>query len=40
MVDKLITLPRSNLREHVRRLPETDLVRLNPAMTVFLGLAD
>ena len=40
MVDKLMSMPRSNLREHLGRLPETDLVRLNRAMTVFLGLAD
>ncbi len=39
MVDKVTTMPRSNLREHVGRLPETDLVRLNRALIVFLGLA-
>lgn len=40
MVDKLMTMPRANLREHLGRLPETDLVRLNRVLIVFLGLAD
>jgi len=40
MVDKLTTVPRADLREHLGRLPETDLVRLNRALIVFLGLAD
>ena len=40
MVDKVMTMPRANLREHLGRLPETDLVRLNRALIVFLGLAD
>ncbi len=40
MVDKLMTMPRANLGEHLGRLPETDLVRLNRALIVFLGLAD
>jgi mRNA interferase MazF len=38
MVDKVMTMPRSNLREHLGRLPETDLVRLNRSLIVFLGL--
>jgi len=40
MVDKLTTVPRADLREHLGRLLETDLVRLNRALIVFLGLAD
>jgi mRNA interferase MazF len=40
MVDKITTVPRANLTEHLGRLPETDLVRLNRALIVFLGLAD
>jgi len=40
MVDKLTTVPRANLREHLGRLPKTDLVRLNRALIVFMGLAD
>lgn len=38
MVDKVTTMPRVNLREHLGRLPEADLVRLNRALIVFLGL--
>ncbi len=40
MMDKLMTMPRTSLGEHLGRLPETDLVRLNRALIVFLGLAD
>lgn len=40
MVDKVTTMPRVNLREHLGRLTETDLVQLNRALIVFLGLAD
>ncbi len=40
MVDKLTTVPRANLTEHLGRLPEADLVRLNRALIVFMGLAD
>ena len=32
MVDKVMPMPRSNLREHLGRLPETDLVRLNRSL--------
>lgn len=39
MVDKVTTIPRANLREHLGRLPDADLVRLNRALIVFLGLA-
>jgi mRNA interferase MazF len=40
MVDKLTTIPRANLGNRVGRLPEADLLRLNRALVVFLGLAD
>jgi mRNA interferase MazF len=39
MVDKLTTVPRSRLRSLVGQLEDEDLVRLNRAMLVFLGLA-
>lgn len=40
MVDKVTTMPRANLREHLGRLSDDQLVRLNRALVVFLGLAD
>src|SRR6476620_10733357 len=39
MVDKLTTVPRSNLGEHAGRLNDEDMVRLGRAIMVFLGLA-
>jgi mRNA interferase MazF len=39
MVDKLTTVRRSKLGERVGRLGDGDIVRLNRAMVVFLGLA-
>ena len=39
MVDKLTTVPRSKLGEHVGRLNDEDMVRLGRAIMVFLGLA-
>jgi len=39
MVDKITTVPKSKVGERIGRLDEEDLVRLNRAMTVFLGLA-
>lgn len=39
MVDKVTTMPRTNLRNRLGRLTEPDLVRLGRAMIVFLGLA-
>ncbi len=39
MVDKITTVPRSKLGERVGRLAEEDLVRLDRAIVVFLGLA-
>lgn len=40
MVDKLTTIPRTSLAEHLGRLPEADLIQLNRALIVFLGLAE
>ncbi|WEK46794.1 MAG: type II toxin-antitoxin system PemK/MazF family toxin [Candidatus Andeanibacterium colombiense] len=39
MVDKVTTVPRTKLGKQVGRLGDTDLLRLNRAMLVFLGLA-
>jgi mRNA interferase MazF len=39
MVDKLTTVPRSKLGSRIGRLDDEDMVRLNQAMVVFLGLA-
>ena len=39
MVDKLTTVPRAKLGARVGRLDVEDVVRLNRAMLVFLGLA-
>ena len=39
MVDKITTVPKARLGRHVGRLSDDDLVRLNQAMLVFLGLA-
>lgn len=39
MVDKITTIPKSKLDTLVGRLDEADVIRLNQAMTVFLGLA-
>lgn len=39
MVDKVTTIPRQNVTEYVGRLSETDLVRVDRALLVFLGLA-
>ena len=39
MVDKLTTVPKANLGERIGRLDDEDLVRLNRAIVVFLGLA-
>lgn len=40
MVDKVMTIPRANLNEHLGRLPDADVVKLNRALIVFLGIAD
>lgn len=39
MVDKLITVPRDRLGDRIGRLDDDDVVRLNRAVLVFLGLA-
>lgn len=39
MVDKITTVPRSKLGVSIGRLDDEDMVRLNQAMIVFLGLA-
>lgn len=39
MVDKITTVPRVKLREHVGRLSDEEMVRLGRAILVFLGLA-
>jgi len=39
MVDKITTIPKDRLGARVGRLGDEDRVRLNRAMTVFLGLA-
>lgn len=39
MVDKITTVPRSKLGEHVGRLSDEDMVRLGRAVVVFFGLA-
>ncbi len=39
MVDKITTVPRSRLGDHVGRLSDEEMVRLGRAILVFLGLA-
>jgi mRNA interferase MazF len=39
MVDKITTTPKEKLAVRVGRLADEDLVRLNRAVVVFLGLA-
>lgn len=39
MVDKLTTVPRTKLGEHIGRLIDEDMIRLDRAIVVFLGLA-
>jgi mRNA interferase MazF len=39
MVDKVTTVAKGQLGTHVGRLDDADMVRLNRAMLVFLGLA-
>lgn len=39
MVDKITTMPRANLRDHLGRLANEDLIRLDRALVVFLALA-
>lgn len=39
MVDKITTVPRSKIGKRIGRLGDDDLVRVEQAMMVFLGLA-
>ena len=39
MVDKITTVPRAKVRSRIGRLDDSDLVRLDRALLVFLGLA-
>jgi mRNA interferase MazF len=39
MVDKITAMPRSKLGDRIGRLDDTDMLRLNQALVVFLGLA-
>lgn len=39
MVDKITTVPKSKVRTRVGRLDDEDILRLNQAVLVFLGLA-
>jgi mRNA interferase MazF len=39
MVDKITTVPKSKVGAHIGRLDDEDVVRLNQAVLVFLGLA-
>jgi mRNA interferase MazF len=38
MVDKIITVPKSKIGAHIGRLDNEDVLRLNQAVVVFLGL--
>ncbi len=40
MVDKITTVARAKLGARIGRLRDQDMVRLNRAMLIFLGLAD
>jgi mRNA interferase MazF len=39
MVDRLTTVPRTKLGEHIGQLADEDMIRLGRAVLVFLGLA-
>jgi len=39
MVDKVTTIPKSKVGAHIGRLDDADVLRLNQAVLVFLGLA-
>jgi len=40
MIDKVSTVPKAKLGERIGRLSDADIVRVNRALAVFLGLAD
>ena len=39
MIDKITTVPKARLGKRIGKLSKEDIVRLNRALTVFLGLA-
>ena len=39
MVDKITTVPKAKVRTRVGRLADEDMIRLNRAILVFLGIA-
>jgi mRNA interferase MazF len=39
MVDKITTVPKSKVGAHIGRSDDADILRLNQAVIVFLGLA-
>jgi mRNA interferase MazF len=39
MVDKVTTIPRTSLTQHLGRLSDADILQLNRTLVVFLGLA-
>ncbi len=39
MIDKITTIPKARLGKRIGKLKDEDVVRLNRALTVFLGLA-
>ena len=39
MADKILTVPRTKLGQRIGRLGDEDMIRLNRAILVFLGLA-
>ena len=39
MVDKVTTVPKTKLGDHVGQLSDKDMLRLNRAVLVFLGIA-
>jgi len=39
MIDKITTVPKARLGKRIGKLTDEDIVRLNRALTVFLGLA-
>ena len=40
MIDKITTVPKAKLGTRIGRLRDEDMVRLNRAVLIFLGLAD
>lgn len=40
MVDKITTMPKGNIRDRLGRITDADVIRLDRALVVFLGLAE